>query len=372
MTQIRSHTGLRGLAALLVVLYHIRFSYAQPIAIPFIEAFVRRSYLWVDMFFILSGFVICYTNDSIFNRDNAATKSRIFLINRLTKLYPLHIISLLALILFAGSVDLFYHKIGKSLPFGHWHLTDFYGTLMQVLLVNAWGTSQYYMWNVASWSISAEMFSYIMFIVGKNIGGRAGAFYFGGGLVVAVAFYAYIGCATGILDMTRGLAPIRSISGFTIGVLAFVLRKRLQDVSDWLSSCVQILSTVIIVCGLGLRWNDVTLIAPFVVLVYTTWRDRGCVARWLSVPTLEFLGLVSYAVYITHIPTLTVYFFFWGRLLSALHIAPNATTDAAYTLSGLALVVGVAWLGYRAIERPGRLIMARWLGLQRLQVKRAA
>jgi peptidoglycan/LPS O-acetylase OafA/YrhL len=57
--QIRSHTGLRGIAALLVVFYH--FHFAQPhLAFEDWTAFFERGYLMVDLFFVLSGFIISY------------------------------------------------------------------------------------------------------------------------------------------------------------------------------------------------------------------------------------------------------------------------------------------------------------------------
>lgn len=59
---ILSHTGLRGVAAILVVLYHAQFGAGHKLALKTTTTFFSRGYLWVDLFFILSGFIISYTN----------------------------------------------------------------------------------------------------------------------------------------------------------------------------------------------------------------------------------------------------------------------------------------------------------------------
>lgn len=96
MDQIRSHTGLRGIAALLVVLYHIHFAAPR---LPFENwsPFLSRGYLMVDLFFILSGFIISY----VYNRpDMAVMKTGNFLIKRIIRLYPLHVFCLFLFVFF--------------------------------------------------------------------------------------------------------------------------------------------------------------------------------------------------------------------------------------------------------------------------------
>src|SRR5260370_42246803 len=69
--QIRSHTGLRGIAALLVVAYHQELGpfYRLPFALS--TNIFRRSYLMVDLFFILSAFIITY----VYRADRDASLS---------------------------------------------------------------------------------------------------------------------------------------------------------------------------------------------------------------------------------------------------------------------------------------------------------
>lgn len=83
--------SLRGIAALMVVLYHVEWS--NPLT-P--HTFFRNGYLMVDFFFVLSGFVICYNyGQKIYNGKDVVR----FMFLRFGRLYPLH---LFYLIIFLG------------------------------------------------------------------------------------------------------------------------------------------------------------------------------------------------------------------------------------------------------------------------------
>ena len=85
--EIRSHTGLRGVAALCVVGYHQQFMAGYKL--PF-EALFHRAYLMVDLFFVLSGFVLSYVYSQKID-------VRSFYRARFARIYPLHVFALLTL-----------------------------------------------------------------------------------------------------------------------------------------------------------------------------------------------------------------------------------------------------------------------------------
>jgi peptidoglycan/LPS O-acetylase OafA/YrhL len=64
MIEIKSHTALRGIAALLVVMYHSRSALPPSLNPDQFTLFFAKGYLWVDCFFILSGFILCYVYDT--------------------------------------------------------------------------------------------------------------------------------------------------------------------------------------------------------------------------------------------------------------------------------------------------------------------
>ncbi|QPF88088.1 acyltransferase [Bradyrhizobium genosp. L] len=104
--------------------------------------------LFVDMFFILSGFVISYSYPA-----STGVRSYVrFLVRRIARIYPLHVLTLLV---FAGLT-----LIGITGPAGHESFADF---LYNLFLVQAWGVTDHLSFNSPAWSISAELFCYLLF-----------------------------------------------------------------------------------------------------------------------------------------------------------------------------------------------------------------
>ncbi len=75
--------GLRGIAAIIIAIYHVPFLWPQDIP----AGLFYESYLSVDFFFVLSGFVLAY---SYGRRLEAELSADQFIIMRLIRLYPLY------------------------------------------------------------------------------------------------------------------------------------------------------------------------------------------------------------------------------------------------------------------------------------------
>ncbi|WP_368508480.1 acyltransferase family protein [Bradyrhizobium lupini] len=104
--------------------------------------------LFVDMFFILSGFVISYSYPSDARGLKAYAR---FMIRRIARIYPLHLLTLLVFVLLIGfGLD----RSARSTPL------DF---LYNLVLLQAWGVTDHLSFNSPSWSISAEFFCYLIF-----------------------------------------------------------------------------------------------------------------------------------------------------------------------------------------------------------------
>ena len=109
MSELRALTSARGIAAWLVVLYHIRASIA---GLPHgVEAVFAKGYLAVDFFFLLSGFVIWLTWHDRLRGQGAAGIAR-FLQKRVARIWPLHGVMLA----FAVALALALWATGRSDP----------------------------------------------------------------------------------------------------------------------------------------------------------------------------------------------------------------------------------------------------------------
>ena len=147
--RISSLTGLRGVAAVSVLLYHIPHN-------PAFEAFrlplFSRAYLAVDLFFILSGFVISFGyHDRVVNHPGWSSYID-FLVNRMARVWPLHLIVTLV----------FMARIVLNISGNQAIALDAPNILSNLLMVQSWG------WGTEpiagnSWSVSTEVAAYLIY-----------------------------------------------------------------------------------------------------------------------------------------------------------------------------------------------------------------
>jgi len=145
-------TALRGIAAWWVVLFHLR-----RFLIPYLPAeaiaLLARGNLAVDLFFLLSGFVIYLNYAARVTPDLASVGD--FLFRRFARIYPLHLLVLAGFALwYGGAVMLGSSTLEAERP-GYF--------LASILLVQNWGFTDTLGWNVPAWSISTELVAYLLF-----------------------------------------------------------------------------------------------------------------------------------------------------------------------------------------------------------------
>lgn len=339
--EIKSHTGLRGFAALLVVAYHQQFGTGYRLPVETATTFFNRCYLMVDLFFILSGFILCYVT----NADGGITlpQARTFLRDRFARIYPLHVFALGILTTFTlattGLLIFTGHARPSLGPFDDW--------LSQLLLLNAWRPAQNE-WNVPSWSISAEAFAYLLFPVLVTVWVARPRLVQTAVLAFSVLFYVLSGRS---LDITVGLAPLRCLAGFGLGMILYRQRAIAERVA--VRSLLQLTTVVWIFGALAFQIRDALIVPAFALLVFLTWTDQGIVSRWLSTTPLQWLGKLSYSVYLMHVPVSVALWFLWARLEGRL---PLGYVISRCIFLGLIFftVLAVASFTYVYVEKPWR------------------
>jgi len=149
--------SLRGIAALLVILFHY-FAWN-----PFVNTpLITNSYLMVELFFLLSGFLIWSAYGGKINSTRDLLK---FQFLRLGRLYPLHLLFLVLflfreLLKLASTQHFGAHDI-RVMPFGE---NSFQAFIEQIFLLQAvLPNGNAYTFNVPAWSISVEFFNYLIF-----------------------------------------------------------------------------------------------------------------------------------------------------------------------------------------------------------------
>jgi peptidoglycan/LPS O-acetylase OafA/YrhL len=152
--------GWRGLAALLVALHHISL---LTVSHFYSLSFVQHSFLFVDFFFVLSGFVIAH---AYVTRLWSLNEASLFVVRRVGRLWPLHIFVLGLLIAFQLAKAVAERLAGMSIgepAFSEATPAIVSAIWTNVLLIHSLGIHDKLTWNGASWSISTEFYTYLIF-----------------------------------------------------------------------------------------------------------------------------------------------------------------------------------------------------------------
>ncbi|KAB0680382.1 acyltransferase family protein [Aureimonas leprariae] len=283
--------GLRGVCALMVVLLHLPLSgWLGEVRL------FRHSFLFVDFFFVLSGFVIAH---SYAGRLGSMGQVGRFALARWRRVYPLHLAMLLLFVAFETATLL---AKGPGAAFIGGNSPN--ALLANLFLVHAFGTVPSLGWNYPSWSISAEFGAYLLFAFGSLLFGRR-LLPVLLGLVVLAALPA-LAHFVGHVDTTVAFGWLRCLAGFSCGALLRLASRppAAGPASAMARGTMLEAAAVLAVVGfvIAAGATPLSLAAPllFTLVVAVFAREEGAVSRLLKTPECAFLGLVSYSIYMTH------------------------------------------------------------------------
>jgi len=312
----------------------------------------------VDLFFVLSGFIIAYKYEEKRTDLMSAREAKAFLIKRFDRIYPLHISVLLIMLLYNILLTCAYSFAGKGIPVD-WSLHNNIILVTQFLMVNAWVPSPNG-WNIPSWSISAEFVAYLAFPAMVWVSVKRPRIAFAGMAGAALLFYLFASKG-GSLDITGGVgAPARCLAGFFAGFIVHAHRGWFERRSGGTLNALQVGSVIWIAITMMNPIADRYAIPAFILLVGATWPDRGFVAKSLSTEAMAWLGERSYAVYISHIFVISLVSFVWLRTGQRL-ISNPAGSRALFLILCFAAVLFLANSLHRYVEVWARSSMNRWL-----------
>ncbi|MGP4843927.1 acyltransferase family protein [Marinobacter sp. 1Y8] len=348
--------SLRGVAALLVVLYHSSFSFGDRSI-----AFIGNSYLFVDFFFILSGFVMALAYGDRIHRDMPFWR---YIALRLGRIYPLHLFMLLAWVPYILAKQYLYNSgFGGSDPSEKANLTSFFSNLF---LIHGMGLHDYVSWNFPSWSISVELFAYIAFYAITATFDRSRNLYVP--VVISLTCYAFIfSLDRPDIDYSYDFGFFRCLGSFYLGVFLFRLGlDRRPFESRAMMSVLEVVSAGFLIIAVSLVRVDeffsaLSLVSFACVLVVFSFSTNGILGRLLETSALRHLGIWSYSVYLVH-----------GLVLAGLHnvfeYVLKVDIDAAMGvkslfINGLALAITivVSRYTYTHIEKRFRDQVKTWV-----------
>lgn len=136
-------TGIRTLLAFNIVLFHFTPPYLGPI-----RPFVEHGFVFVNVFFLISGFILSY---NYFDRGVNLNK-RDFWFARFSRLYPVY---LLVLIISLKMLEIEWQARSRA---EFWQ-----GLILSPLLLQGWSPSLATFWNTVAWTLSCEVAFYAAF-----------------------------------------------------------------------------------------------------------------------------------------------------------------------------------------------------------------
>jgi peptidoglycan/LPS O-acetylase OafA/YrhL len=336
--QLPSLTPLRGLAALWVVLFHYTALYFPNLDITnSYTHLIGKGYLAVDLFFLLSGFVMTHVYHKAFS-EGARRHYRDFLVARIARLYPLHVLVLCLFVIVALCARIFvYMKTGAPLgiPFtGPRSFTAFIANLLMLHGIAAGELS----WNYPAWSISVEFMAYLAFPFVLPLIWRARStlqlalFPL---LAAALVVFAYL--ADGDFNQWDGpIVLLRCLPEFTLGTLLYCAYRRGTFAAFLARDDVAVALVLVLIVALHFAIPDLLIVPLFAALILAAVANDATFARVLNVAPLIWLGDISYSLYLLH------GFYQYGatKCLTAFGVRDRATLSPQLSLGLAIMMVG--------------------------------
>jgi peptidoglycan/LPS O-acetylase OafA/YrhL len=290
--------SLRGIAALIVVFHHIGWSN------PLTHCnFVRNGYLMVDLFFVLSGFVICHNYAS---KLGSAKEIAHFMLLRLGRLYPLHLFFLLVFLGIEAAKWFAEMKCGLVPNHSHaFSVNNAPSFLAHLFLVQPFFHFADKTYDAPSWSIGVEFYTYLFFALAILAFGKRRIPLAAGLLALLATFLLCTFSCTGLYVMNGLPGFLRCCFGFFTGVLAYQVYGQYRLViTPWSSKLgwglLVILGVFLSWSTFGTKWDYLMppLFGGLIIALAAT--SGGSLAKTFNAPSLRWLGKVSYSIYLCH------------------------------------------------------------------------
>jgi peptidoglycan/LPS O-acetylase OafA/YrhL len=325
--------------------------------------FFNDAFLFVDFFFVLSGFVISANYQERLAIGFGLGK---FMLLRFGRLYPLYFVVLLAFLLLEllSGGDAF-SRTDRSVG-------SFFAN---VFLLQSFGTFQALNWNAPGWSIATEFWTCLLFAIACNLWPKKLTFIafavaaFSLGLIVMLSKFG--------MNVTYDYGMSRCIAGFSIGVLTFALWQKLSllQFDERLAFALEVACVFCVVLFVAVaRQDQISIFAPllFAVVVLVFAAERGPISKLLRLSPFLFLGALSYSIYIVHL-LIEIMLIDFVKFLSTTYdlglvtrfqretevidmLGRTQTQGDIWVLVLLSLVLAVSAVTYGFIEVPSR----RW------------
>lgn len=363
LRRIPALDGLRGVAIALVLVHHLFVFTPTGASSRWVESLVEFASHGVDLFFVLSGFLI--TTQLAAGRARPDFAGR-FWRRRFAKIVPVYLLLVVLVFAAMGVATRWFGSDGQfawaAAAQGNWPWYVLFASNLRNTLDARFAIPPL----DVCWSLAIEVQFYVAaFLVARLfapkhwgalcVGAIAGALLFRAGCVAAGANWIQI------LVLTPG-----RLDAFAFGGLAAIAGRALARVP---------LTAVAIVaaCPLILPWSRAlsaveiggyTLVAAAcgVAVAHASAAAPAGVMRWLGAAVPSWLGKISYSLYLVHLPVRAV---LRDRFLPSVRVLDGSVAwlqQAGFLVAGGVVCIAAGWAGWRFIEEPCRQYLIRLPG----------
>lgn len=374
-------TPLRGFAALIVAYFHARLvlfpQWRDSISAH--TQFLEVGFIWVDLFFILSGYVMMHVYHRSLSGSLQFSQWRRFMWLRFSRIYPLYVTTLLILvgwesvkyltgITFYGGPLL--HEWGfTGIPAFQGPFNHLSALPANLFLLQSLGNLSL-SWNFPGWSLSVEWLCYMLFplIIGLlPYGAKRNVW-----LPLLMLFVLYqMTLQVGTIDITSGpKALFRALCGFVTGMWLCQL-----SLPTWLKKLINhdsllfgISAAIVYLLHLGPDLHlNIAVYLLFIALVLCAANQnprKSWFIRLFDNRFTRFIGDISYSVYLWHAVILLVgvdaLHHFYPAFVRWWYV--QTTITALLGALGLftVILIGLSTFSYRYLERPALRALRRW------------
>lgn len=344
--------SIRGIAAIIVALLHARFILNSPLTE---NRLVLQGDLMVDLFFVLSGFVISY---NYYNKISSTTNLLVFQIRRFLRLYPLHLVTLFVFIVIEFIQWIYEQKTGVLGTGGAFEKNNLRAFINNIFLTQSLFENSP-TFNGPSWSISTEFYTYLIFgttILTLKKDHSRRLFFLATIILSGLILYTFDASGN-----TTGLAIVRCIYSYFIGCFTWGIAKDIN-----LNFKAIITNTLFILVFISLFINEVIPLQIYPLLfsavILSLYKSQdGLIKKTLSKSKLVFFGTISYGIYMWNsavwlFVTLSLkHIFRINQIPSAnnmFYLDMNAYIGILTQLTGLSVIIVLSWISYKFIEVP--------------------
>lgn len=290
-------------------------------AIAFLGVFISHCDIldlgkWgVSVFFVLSGFVLTY---NYYNRDiNFSFKNSIlFSLKRIAKLYPLHILTLIATLYLIQELFTVFQNTSV-----------FKNVIFNILLIQAWvpQSSVYWSLNGVAWYLSVCLFIYMLFpliitIIRKY--NKTFTALFSIFIIFSIQFVfafltQYVNVSSDVSNnfyqWATYISPIFRLGDFAIGCnLGYLFLRKSHSIKTFTATLLECLVIILIVVSqfifneritfLGMPWCRYTVLylPSTILLIYLFALNKGSISKILTNRILIFIGNISAYTFLIH------------------------------------------------------------------------